>query len=683
MRRPPRKTHRHRRLIAGRLTCALLAPVAQAQEDLFELSLGDLLNLEVTSVSKKSQPISQAAAAVFVITAEDIRRAGVTTIPEALRMAPGMEVAQVDANKWAISARGAQGRFANKLLVLIDGRSTYSPLFSGVFWDVQDTLLEDVARIEVVRGPGATLWGANAVNGVINIITRSAAESSGGLLVAGLGDQEKGYAGLRFGGNLGSSGHYRVYAKHFNRNGNQQADTGRDASDKWDQQRVGFRADVTTSTGATITVQGDAYRGDSGSETESLSLVQPFQFSGEEEQEVFGYNVLSRWESAVAGQDQISIQAFIDRSRRDWSVADFDRTTFDLDLDYRTERFDRHDVLFGFNYRITRDRTLSSFRVAIDPVSRDEELMGAFLQDEWTLIPDQLSLIAGMKIELNDYTGYEYQPNIRVLWRPSPRTSYWASMTRAVRTPGRAERDSRVLSAVLPSGPAGGPPTGVFAVGNRDFQAEELHSYEAGFKFEVSDSFAWDVAMYFSDYDEIRATSPIGNGCFPAGELPICLADPNTLAVRVDVQQNNEGQVDAFGIEWAANWQASSHWQIKAAYSYIDEEASASAGSSVTELQGREPRHHFSVRSSHQLTRTVDADFWLRYADSVALTREVIDAYTNLDARIAWRPVNGTELSLNARNLVGSSRVEFESELGDLRPIEIEPSVHLQLTLAF
>ena len=318
-------------------TMPVWAASNQADDELFDLSLGELLNLEVTSVSKKAQPLSKAAAAIFVITNEDIRRSGVTSIPEALRMVPGLQVAQVDGNKWAISARGFNRRFSDKLLVLMDGRSLYTPLFSGVFWDAQDNLLEDIDRIEVIRGPGSTLWGANAVNGVINIITKSAADTQGGLLSAGVGDEERGYAGLRFGGSVGDLGHYRVYTKYFDRDGNQAVATGQETADDWDQARAGFRMDLAFGDGDDLTLQGDVYHGESGETVTNPILTPPYLERSNRDQDLSGFNLLARWNHRISADDHFSLQTYFDKTHRDFNYLEEDRYTFDIDFEYRSQ----------------------------------------------------------------------------------------------------------------------------------------------------------------------------------------------------------------------------------------------------------------------------------------------------------------------------------------------------------
>lgn len=662
--------------------CVATPALAASQSDLFDLSLGELLDLEVTSVSKKSQPVSEAAAAVFVITAEDIRRSGMTTIPEILRMAPGLEIAQVDANKWAVSARGFQNRFANKLLVLMDGRTIYSPLFSGVFWDAQDTVIEDIERIEVIRGPGATLWGSNAVNGVVNIIMREASDSDGLKVAAGVGNQERAYTSVRYGGGLGELGSFRAYAKYFDRQGNRLGETGIATADDWSQSRVGFRADVDLDSQATLTLQGDAYSGVSGETFIDFTFDAPFRETEDSEQSIGGYNILARWQRVTSAGGQISVQAFADRARRDWDFIDLDRTMLDLDVDYRFAPGLSHDVLLGMNYRRTRDDLAGRKRVISAPERRDEELLSAFAQDEWSLSANRLSLVSGIKVELNDYTGYEIQPNLRLLWRPEQNISIWGSVARAVRTPGRLDRDVELLAELQPPMQEGGLPTANYVLGNRAFKAETLLAYETGMKMEVSSSFAWDLALFYNDYRKVRSFTPDGVRCAPVGEIPFCLFDPSTQALAVDLRWSNAGAVDAVGLEWAGTWRPTPRWQVKAAYSFIDERSSARE-SSIPEVADGDPRHQGSLRVAHQLRSNIDADLWLRYVDEVTVPRTIIDAYTTLDMRLAWRPLETTELSLVGRNLLDSAQVQFLSELGDLPQIGIRRSFHLQLSVDF
>lgn len=660
--------------------------VANPGDDaLFDLSLDELLSLEVTSVSKKAQPISEAAAAVFVITSEDIRRSGVTTIPDALRMAPGVHVLQVDANKWAIGTRGFSGRFTNKLLVLMDGRSLYTPLYSGVFWDVQDTLLEDIDRIEVIRGPGATLWGANAVNGVINIITKSAAETQGALISAGAGDHERGFAGIRFGDRLGDHGHYRVYAKYFDRDGYRAAGSGDETGDEWEQGRAGFRADLAFPAGDSLTIQGDAYRGDSGETLGTPTLAPPYLDVADDNQNVSGFNLLTRWTHEVSEEDQFTLQAYYDQTKRDWAYLSEDRYTFDIDFDYRTQRFDGHDLLFGLGYRRTVD-DIKPARVQMLPDSRGDDLFSAFIQDEITLVPDRWSLIVGSKFEHNDYTGFEYQPNARLLWTPDAQHSYWASVTRSVRTPGRADRDVRLLTTVIPPGTPTNPspfPLAIYAQADDDNGSEVLMAYEAGFKFQAGNDFAIDVAAFYNEYDDLRTSLPTPTRCEPAGTLPGCLFIPTTTNLATDANLGEAGSGRSHGVEVVADWRPDPRWRLQAAASYLDVDVDGRNGAAPLDDTRRSPQYQASLRAGFQPRSDTDLDLWLRHVGEFAASGVAIDAYTELDARVAWRPGPRTEIALVGRNLLDSSHPEFYSETQDIPLVEVERSVHVQFRVEF
>ena len=690
------KTPNRRLGLTTALACLFIPPalaVAGPGDDaLFDLSLDELLSLEVTSVSKKTQSIAEAAAPVFVITNEDIRRSGVSTVPDALRMVPGVQVAQVDANKWAISARGFSGRFANKLLVMMDGRSLYTPLFSGVFWDVQDVMLEDVDRIEVIRGPGSTLWGANAVNGVINIITKSAAATQGTLLSARVGDHEHGAAGLRFGDRLGELGHYRVYANYFDRDGNRLADTGRDAGDAWYQGRIGFRADLTPDSDNRVTIQGDAYRGESGETMATPLLTPPYVEVADRDQPASGFNVLARWTRQVTDEDEFTLQTYFDRTRRTQHYLAEDRYTVDVDFDYRTQRFTGHDLLLGLGYRRTVDEIDNTDVISVIPDASAGELFSAFIQDDITLVPDRWSLILGSKFEHNDYTGFEYQPNVRLLWTPDERRSLWASATRSVRTPGRVDRHLRMLNSVLAPGTAINPapfPLAVYIQADDDNGSEVMTSYEAGFKFQANRDLAIDVAIFHSEYDNLRSFSAGGARCQPAGILPGCLLDPATTALLADADFGAAGSGQAQGFELVADWRPQATWRLQAAYSYLDVDTDSPDGVRVVEEAQRNPQHQLSLRAGFSPRPDVDVDFWLRHMDDFAVSQLALDdyveldSYTELDMRIAWRPHEQAEIALVGRNLLDSQHVEFYSETSDLARVEIERSFHLQLRYRF
>jgi len=413
------------------------------QRDFTELPLEALMEITVSSVAKKEQRLADSAAAIFVITQEDIRRSGVTTIADALRMVPGLEVARIDANKWAISSRGFNSRFAGQMLVLFDGRVVYTPLFSGVFWDRQDTVLEDVERIEMIRGPGAALWGANAVNGVINIITKRADETLGGQVSAGSGTEERAFGSIRYGFELNHQNQMRLYLKHSDRDNLRQTN-GSNGNDAWHMTQGGFRLDSELTSQDSLTVQGDLYDGRLG---ETYSNMLPDYRTIDSVTSVFGANILSRWKRSLADSADLSLQIYYDRSQQKMQVIEEKRDTIDLDFQHRFPVGATHEITWGLGYRYSHDSINNSTYVMLTPTSQDTNLFSSFVQDDITLIPDKLHLILGSKFEHNDYTGFEIQPTARLLWTPNRQNSVWLSVSRAVRTPSRGERGFTLYTA--------------------------------------------------------------------------------------------------------------------------------------------------------------------------------------------------------------------------------------------
>ena len=463
---------------------AIHAGVSSPPIDLTKLSLEELMDIEVTLVSRKKEKLFETAAAAFVLTQEDIRRSGVTSIAEALRLVPGMVVARIDANKWAVSARGFNGRFAQKLLVLIDGRSAYTPLFSGVFWEVQDVLLEDVERIEVIRGPGATLWGSNAVNGVINIATRSAQDSQGGMAVVGGGTEERAVGQLRYGGRLGEDAYYRVYGKYFDRDAFVDAE-GQDGADEWHMARGGLRLDWQADERNTLTTQGDIYGGGTGQRYRFAALEPPYQRVVDDETQRAGGNILVRWEHLNSAKSDLALQVYYDRTEWDDVLMQEIRDTYDVDFQHRFALSARQEVVWGWGYRHTRDATRGGFEFSLEPARRGVNFFSFFAQDNIALTDRKLRLIAGGKFEYNDYTGFEYQPNARLLWTPQPEQTAWAAVSRAVRLPSRADDDVRLAFLTLPPGTIldNTLPAMVVGMGDRQMKAEKLHAFEAGYRF--------------------------------------------------------------------------------------------------------------------------------------------------------------------------------------------------------
>jgi iron complex outermembrane receptor protein len=631
------------------IAVVLLAGPAGAQEpgdklaaaaDLKKLSIEELMDIDVTSVSRRSERLNEAAAAIIVVTQEDIRRSGVTSLPEALRLVNSLHVARQTQRGWAINARGSNTSTSNKLLVLIDGRSVYTPLFSGVFWEVQDTLLEDVERIEVIRGPGATLWGANAVNGIINIITKRATDTQGGLVTAGAGNEEKGFGGVRYGGTLGKRGYYRAYGKVFNRDSLVLVD-GSDAGDPIRIGQGGFRADWTAEGRDAFTFQGDAYEGRVGETTR-------------DDTDVDGGNLLGRWTRTFSEDSDLELQVYWDRThRRIPALFEEHLDTLDLDFQHQFPLAGRHDVVWGLGYRRYHDRVGNSPGLAFLPARRDFDLLSLFAQDEVSLLDDRLALTVGTKLEHNDSTGLEAQPSVRAAWKASDRRTLWAAVSRAVRTPTRIDEDFFVFAS---NGQ-------VLIQGSRDFESEELLAWELGYRIQPHPEVLLDIATFYNVYDDLRSQEP------PADSpIPITLA--NKLAG------------ETWGVELRSNLQPVSGWRLQVAYAWLDKELRLDPDSRDPTRgvgEGNDPEHRVTVRSSHDLPGGLELDGWLRYVS--ALPSPAVDDYAELDLRLGWRSAGGLELSLVGQNLLHESHAEFGPATA-LRE-EIERSFYGKVTWRF
>lgn len=641
--------------------------------DLTGLSIEELMGVQVTSVSKKVQKLSDSAAAVFVITDEDLKRSGVTNIADALRMVPGLNVARIDSNKWAVNSRGATSRFAGKLLVLIDGRSVYSPDYSGVYWEIHDVMLEDIDRIEVIRGPGATLWGANAVNGVINIITKHTADTQGGLVTLGGGTEERGFARARYGMSLGEGIYGRIYAKGFKRD-EFATERGQDAKDDWDMLRSGFRVDATPTAKDSFTLQGDMYNGDISQNITLYSLTPPYYQSLEDDVDVSGGNLVARWQRTVSSVSEWTLQAYYDWTEREEAFISIHRKTLDLDFQHRFGIAGRHDIVWGARYRYIHDTSDNTLFYYLDPASRSDDLFSLFVQDEITIVPSMLWVTLGSKFEHNDYSGYEAQPSARFLWAPYPNHKVWGAVSRAVRTPSRIEHDGWLINILMPpfSPPANPTPFPLVfaAAGSQDFDAEELMAYEMGYRFIPAAAFSVDAAVFYHDYDKLRSIT-YGNPVFSGSYIEQPLIFENNFSAYT------------YGAELAVTWQAHDRVRMNLAYTYL--KSDMEGGIEV----GDEPRHMASVRTALSLQKNVDLDVWVRYMDQVTALYAAspdllytIDDYVALDVRLAWRAAANLELALVGQNLLDDSHVEFVQE-AFTSPTEVERGVYGTITYTF
>jgi iron complex outermembrane recepter protein len=622
------------------------------KKDIGELSrtpvvVAPALETHVSTVSRSESTVGRSPAAVFVITNEMIRRSGVTTIADALRMAPGMEVANINSNTWAISSRGFNDRYANKLLVMIDGRTVYSPVYSGVTWDVQDVLLEDVDRIEVIRGPGGTLWGANAVNGVISIITKKAKDTQGTYITAGGGDHERLNDAARYGGQLGENGYYRVYGKSFERGPGAALPTYGPADDAWRQGRVGFRADwdLDRCKTDTFTVQGDFYSGVDGIRQNQTLVAPPFLQSRTGHEDVTGGNLLARWKHVLDGDSDWTLQTYYDRFDRDSPLIAQHAATFDVDFQHCFPLGDRQKITWGAGFRQVHDSLISTddFSTHFTPPERTYDTISQFAQDEIAVVEDLLTFTIGAKLEENDYTGLECQPSARLLWTPDKRQSVWGAVSRAVRTPARIDSD---FFATAP------PVFGAFPriLGNRDFESETLIAYELGYRAQPTERFSWDVAAFYNTYDRLRTTA------FGTRSMEFVPAPPHMILPVLVV---NGPRADTYGIELASNWKLSERWRLYGQYTYFQLVMYTPTGVG----EDKDPHNQIYFRSSWDLRSDIEYDVALRYVDSL---HEInVPAYITMDMRLAWRPRKRLEVAVVGQNLLQAQHQEYGRTAND------------------
>lgn len=614
-----------------------------------KMSLSELMDQDVTSVSKEPEPLGQAPAAIQVITNDAIRRSGASSLPEALRLADNLEVAQENAYSWHISARGFNTDLANKLLVLIDGRAVYSPLDAGVFWDLQNVMLADLDRIEVISGPGGTLWGANAVNGVINVISKSAQDTQGWYVEGGGGSQLRDFGAIRYGGTLAPDVYFRVYGTYFDRN-NEVLPNGAPATDNWSQGKGGFRIDAGGKSDDKFTLQGDYYNGAEQSTAVPGVKVQ------------YGDNVLGRWTHTFSADSDMSLQLYYDRTHFSQPEAGtsffgipflpggyFADTldTYDINFQHHFAVGDRNQVTWGAGYRFTHDQNNNAPTLVFSPSPLNQNLLSSFVQDQIELQKD-LILTVGTKIEHNDYTGFEVQPSGRLQWNVTPKQMLWAAVSRAVRTPSRIDHD---LSS--PTGLPGGPPfflPGSVENGSSAFTSETLIAYELGYRAQLGDKISASVSTYYNDYDKIRSTTTA-----PA---------PAFAGLPITFQNNLQGET--YGVELSGDYQMLDWWRWHAGYDFIQEHIHVRPGETDFTHglnETADPQHQFSIRSSMDLPQNIEFDTGLRWVDTLDTdngpTAGKVPSYFELDARLAWHPTKDVEISVVGQNLVHDQHPEY------------------------
>jgi iron complex outermembrane receptor protein len=644
------------------LLCFAVQVAAQERAaDLSSESLEDLMNIKVTSVSKSEQALSRTAAAVFVITQDDIRRSGANDIPDLLRMVPGMDVAQIDASTWAISARGLNGRFSNELLVLVDGRTVYTPTFGGVFWDVLDVPLQDIDRIEVIRGPGGSVWGANAVNGVINIITKRSGDTPGVMLEAGGGNAGQAFATLQYGGGVKGTD-FRVFGKYLN-DGPSPSLTGRDGADGWHVLRGGFRSDTTLSSKDTLTFEGDLYSGREGLTTAFQPINTEVNLSG-------GF-LQGIWNRTYSPRSDLSLQISYDQYERDDLLGER-RKTFDLSFQDHFRWSERHDLTWGLEYRRSASNAPGSFFVSFVPPAVTAQLFSSFLQDEIAILPDRLYLTVGTKLEDNHYTGFAAMPSIRIAFIPSANRMIWAAVSKVNRTPAETDTALSVNLGTLPS--SRGTPAALRLTGNPYFQDEESIVYEAGFRTAVAKRLNLDVSAYYGDYESQQTTEPAA---------PFFESSPPQIVAPLIYKNLMHGEIH--GLEIFANWKPYTRWTLSPGYAFEQVHMHLAPASqdttSVAEAQGSSPVHSAQLRSSIVLWRNVNWDVSAYFVDR--LVDPATPSYTRVDTQLSFPLGERGVLSLVGQNLLRDHHQEFTESSGSVLSTLVKRSMYAKLSWQF
>jgi iron complex outermembrane recepter protein len=670
---PSRTTVSHRAL--RRTLPALAASLfmtggwAAAPQDASWLSLEELMTIEVSSASKRPQRLADAATAIYAIGREEIRRSGATNLPELLRTVPGVQVSRIDGSRYAVSIRGGSSRYAGKLLVLLDGRTLYTPVFSGTYWEAQDVLLEDVERVEVIRGSGGTLWGANAVNGVINIITRQAVETQGDYLEAKAGTLENGLA-VRHGGELGEDGHFRIYGK-LDKHDPLETSTGQAAHDAWRQKRAGFRTDLKLNANDTVTVQGDVYETRAQQSVLLMSQTTRTASFVPDTAKLSGANLLARWQRAHGKGEGWHLQAYADHAEVDDAMARQKVDTVDVEWQSQMRLTPSQDLTWGLGLRNVQTEVNGGYTVSMVPNRINLALYSGFVQDEIRLGED-LHLTLGTKLEHNDFTGFEVQPSARLQWRATPTDNFWVAASRSVQTPfvAATATDAHVGTQAVPM--LGNVVVGVR--GNPKLKSEVMISREIGYRGQFGPDVNVDVAAFYNTYDDLVSRERGSISYSPYPYMPMNFA--NLMEGR------------AYGFEMAGNWQVAPTWRLHGSYSWLKMDLRAKPGGQGVigfGAAGSSPEHMVQMHSLHNLGRNLELDAALYFNGSLSFETSRgtvnVEKYTRFDLRLGWRPSPNVEVNLIGRNLLQKRHLEYVAD--DVTASQVPRSVMAQVKLKF
>lgn len=635
-------------------------------QKLKSLSLEDLGNVRVTTVTKEPEEVWQTPAAVYVLTQNDIRRSGATTLPDLLRTVPGVEVAEMQSDQWAVGIRGFGSQFSRGVLLLIDGRSAYTDLFEGVNWDVQDVPLADIERIEIIRGPGGTIWGANAVNGVINIITKDSRDTQG-TLVRGLSGRMNRFDGLVREGLHHNDFYYRIFVHGFERE--DEVNPGFDPYDRWHLVHGGVRADWGASARDRFSVTGSLYAGQAGQQVPIVRLNPLEQFTTDMSYDVSGGDVNFYWEHHSSGTSDLRLRAYFDRSNRHGISHGETRNTFDVDLVDRFVALKRNDIIFGAGVRLVPSHfIMTQDRVDFSPRDQTDYIYSAFAQDTVQLSPKRLNLVLGTKLEYNNFSHFEYQPTARILWNPTVHSSLWAAVSRAVRTPGRVDQGAVVTQVIRAN-----PLTLERAEGSPSFKSEELLGYEAGYRQLLTRSLYADVAAFYNRYARLEGYGAI--------QVTTITNPVMAQVLNVPLVNGNDGVTNGFEI--APDWKVRPWWELKGNYSYLHIHTQPRPGFTnllnatvATNNNGSSPHREATAQSYLDLPHGFD--FNLDYRFVSRLPAQSVKSYQTADAHLGWRVTRNWRLSVTGRNLLQPSHHEFAGDDGNA--VRIRRAVYAGLT---
>jgi iron complex outermembrane recepter protein len=677
--RPPTPTLSRNCITGHAALCVLLTATlavaadtnqtSKPSDDLGDLTLEQLVNVKVTSVAKEQTDLFTSPAAISVVTADDIRRLGIASLPEALRLVPGMDVAQINANQWAVSARGFNAEFGRDLLVLIDGRTVYTPSSAGVYWDAQDVVMEDLDRIEVIRGPGATLWGANAVDGVINVISKSAKETQGLLLSGSAGSVEQDSETVRYGGELASNLYYRVYAKRSDMSDLSDSN-GKSAGDAWNSSLGGFRADWEPPSQNVLTLQGDYYYSEAAQPSEIVSLAPPAIALVNASEYNQGGNILGRWTHNVSDSAQMTLQTYYDHVEQNTGFGIEYLNTYDIDLQHRFSLGSWNDFVWGTGYRYQAVDDTPTFELTWLPPTQHIRLFNVFGQDDIKIVPDRLHLILGSKFEDNSLIQWEVEPNGRLLWTPTESQTLWAAVSRAARTPSLFELDTRLNAAAFQASPAS-PPALVSVFGNPNSTAEKLLAYETGYRVEPVRNLSFDLTGFYNVYQHllVQVANPT-----------VIETSPSPTHLLISSTYMNAGSGDTYGIELSSQWRVFENWRLTASYSWL--------GTRLTPVSdfAQSPQQQFQVRSYLDLPLHLELNGAIflvgRSTGPLSEGFDEIPSYVRADLGLIWSPRQWLQVGLWGENLLQSEHIEFSAQETSALT-EVPRSVLAKVTVRF